>query len=484
MRVTDLITIEETRSWKDNDIITITAGTGAGKSYYIKNILYLVAEERKQKILFLIHRSNCKDQFYNELRSSNKTKTIHLMTYQHIESYYLKNNKMLDLSEYNYIVCDEFHYFISDAAFNKTTDISLNTILKQSAVKIFMSATPEIIKGYLNKIKGLETIDYNINIDYNFIDNLYFYSKDDALDYIIKGVIDNNSKAIIFMNNVEKAYKAFTKYKDNCIFNCSSNNSKYYKYVDKELIQDILKNEKFENNILITTSCFDAGINIIDNDLKHIVINGFFDIDIIKQMIGRKRLQNKDDKINIFVRSFSNNQIGGYKTKLNKRIQKAEYFKKNGINKYIDRYYKDSDKTDIIYDAVNEKGELTKKLNELMYYKLKKDILVLDYMLNDKIGYCNYIIDKFNIDKKNYFFIEGDNNKMELNEYLESLTGKELYKEEQKELIKKIDLKVNGRQQKSYSKLNEGLKMLKLPYIIIPKRTSGGRYWIIEKIEE
>lgn len=484
MRVSELITIDTTRKWNSNDIITITAGTGAGKSYYIKNILYLVAKERKQKILFLVHRSNCKEQFYNELLRDSKLDTIEIMTYQYIESYYLKNNKMIDLNNYNYIVCDEFHYFISDASFNKTTDISLNEILKSNNnIKIFMSATSEIMKGYLNKIKKIDTIDYNIDIDFNFIDKLYFYNKDEYLENIIKTTIDNNNKTIIFINSVEKAYRLFSKYKDNCIFNCSNNNGKYYKYVDKELMKNILVNEQFEQNILITTSCFDAGINIIDDRLKHIVIHGFFDIDIIKQMIGRKRLKNKDDKINIFIKAFSNNQLGGYKTKLNKRIKKAEYFKENGIEKYIDKYYKDNDKTDIVYDTIAENGQLQKELNDLMYYKIKKDILSLEFMLIDKIGYCNYIANKFNIKDNEYIVLE-DNKKMELKEYLETIKGIKIYKDQQKELVNKIDLKVNRRQQKSYSKLNEGLKMLKLPYIIIPKRDSQERYWIVEKIEE
>lgn len=68
-----------------------------------------------------------------------------------------------------------------------------------------------------------------------------------------------------------------------------------------------------------------------------------------------------------------------------------------------------------------------------------------------------------------------------LKPYLDSIVGKKLFKEEQKELIEKINLRVDGRQQKSYSKLNDGLKMIKLGFIILPKRTSKERYWVVEK---
>ena len=78
--------------------------------------------------------------------------------------------------------------------------------------------------------------------------------------------------------------------------------------------------------------------------------------------------------------------------------------------------------------------------------------------------------------------IEEQNKCNELKEYLDSISDIKLNKIKQKELIEKIDLRVNGRQQKSYSKLNEGLKMLNLPYIILPKRTKSERYWIITNI--
>ena len=52
------------------------------------------------------------------------------------------------------------------------------------------------------------------------------------------------------------------------MFNCSKNNSDYYKYVDKEKIKNMLTNEKFEDLILITTTCMDAGVNLIDLELN------------------------------------------------------------------------------------------------------------------------------------------------------------------------------------------------------------------------
>ncbi|MDD3417473.1 MAG: DEAD/DEAH box helicase family protein [Lachnospiraceae bacterium] len=139
LRVGDIISNQQIEQWKDGDVITISAGTGAGKSYFIKNILFSYAKDEGKKILMLIHRTNCVDQFKAEIRRDGKEKYIDIMTYQAIETRELYHYG-LDMSQYKYIVCDEFHYFIGDASFNKTTDISFENIMKQThATRIFMS---------------------------------------------------------------------------------------------------------------------------------------------------------------------------------------------------------------------------------------------------------------------------------------------------------------------------------------------------------
>ena len=154
-RVSELITIEQIKQWDKDNVITITAGTGTGKSYFIKNILYAFAKANNKKILFLIHRTDCKNQFYEEIKRDNKLYNIDIKTYQSIE-FAIMNNKSIDFSQYKYIVCDELHYFFGDSAFNKTTDMSLNTILRQDkAIRIFMSATGRYTKNYIKNTKKI-----------------------------------------------------------------------------------------------------------------------------------------------------------------------------------------------------------------------------------------------------------------------------------------------------------------------------------------
>ena len=119
---------------------------------------------------------------------------------------------------------------------------------------------------------------------------------------------------------------------------------------------------------------------------------------------------------------------------------------------------------------------------------LGKQIVDTDYMTlcnkcHDEIGVYNTNFDyykKYNykkiIERKIY------NNNV-LIPYLNNIIDKKLYKEDQQELINMINVKVNGKQQKSYAKLNQGLQMLELPYIIIPKKSNNKRFWILNKIE-
>lgn len=490
-RVTEIITTDEIKKWRRGDIITISAGTGAGKSYFIKNILYAFALSKHKKILFLIHRTDCKNQFYKELEEDNKLDTIDIKTYQSIE-YAITNNKRIDFSEYRYIVCDEMHYFFGDSAFNKTTDMSLNTILRQdNAIRIFMSATGNCTKNYIKNVKGINTIDYELPIDYSFIESLTFYNLDETLELFIQESIKSGEKAIFFIQSAKKAYDLYSKHKEVCIFNCSKYNREYYKYVDEDKIDEILANEKFESNILITTTCFDAGVNIVDEEVKHIVCD-IEDYSTIIQCIGRKRQQNENDKIYVYIKSINNNKLGGKKGRLLKKIEMADYLREHTVDEYVNKFKRTYDYSNIVYDeVVGENDKCTKKINELMYFKCKLDICNIDVMLKyKKYGFCKFVANKLGFyDKEKgftYRLIEEQKKQDELEEYLEGLISKRLNKQEQKQLIKMIDLRDGSRHlQKSISIINQYL-IENYSYTVSSKRIKieGKKttVWIISKI--
>lgn len=474
-RITELIKIEDVRAWSKGDTIMISAPTGTGKSYFIKNIIYLVAAERKKKILFLVHRKRCKQQFFDELKKSNKLDVIDVVTYQTIEK-----RKDFDLSKYEYIVCDEFHYFTSDSNFNYKTDISLEKILNTNSIKIFMSATGKLMNAYIKNRKKVKTIDYKIDDDFGWM-KLHFYNKDKTLEVVIDEVLEKEEKILIFIDNAEKAYNLYRKYKDKCLFCCAENN-RYYTHVDEIKIGEMLEQESFPTNILITTNCLDAGINLIDDNIKTIVCD-IRDIGVLVQCLGRKR-RKENEKVDVYIKNISNQQLGAVKRDLNKALNMVRDLENMKIDEWTYKYSKEDNKLygTLVYDEGSEK-----KVNELMKFKILERIVAIEMIVGNKeeglkgMGYKNYLKNNvFNIeesiDEETYY------EEIELKEWLRNIQGKKLFKEEQKALINKINVRVDGKQQRSYSKLNNGLKMLNLPYVILPKKSGNERYWVVEDI--
>lgn len=485
MRVSELVTIDQINSWNSGDIITIKAGTGSGKSYFIKNNLYAIAKKNNTKILFLLHRINCTNQFREEILQAHKEETIHIITYQYIETLIRKGNNF-DFFEYDYIVCDEFHYFMSDAAFNKTTDISLNAILDESnSIRIFMSATGDYMQKYINQYKKLYTIDYELPINYNFIQKLTFYNKDSTLDIFINEAIQSQQKAIFFIQSAKKAYEFYCKYKKYCLFNCSKNNDQYYQYVDKSKINQMLLDEKFNELVLITTTCLDTGVNIIDDQLKHIICD-VKNIGTIIQCIGRKRLSKNDNELYVHVKSMTNQQLGGMETQLKKKLEMARFLKDHTPIEYVNKYQRELDYSHIVYDDVIKDNQITKKINWLMYFKCVIDVSEIQIMKDiGQYGFCKALARKLG-KGDDYRLIEEEIETIELENYLDSIVGKKLLKDEQKELINKVNLKDSrGRIQKSINILNAYFIENKMNYMIVSKVTSeivenkkkSIRYW-------
>ena len=489
-------------TWKQNSIITITAGTGTGKSHFIKHELYSHCKQNDKKILMLLHRVNCKQQFQTEIEQNNKTDIITLQTYQSIEMI----GDSYNFNEYDYIVCDEFHYFMSDASFNKTTDISLNNILyAQNKIIILMSATGYYMKNYINNIKKIKTINYELPINYNFIDTLTFFDNDSYMETLAQQFIDNGNKAIFFIQSAEKAYKFYKRYKDYSIFNCSDTN-KYSKYIDKEKRDTMLRQEKFDCLLLITTTALDAGINIKDTSLTHIVTD-VSDIGSLLQCIGRKRVRwhnigsNRyvEETVHIIIKNINNKVLGGRITQANERIEKANFLrnKNNTVKDYVEKFGRDTDISNIVYDEIvttenkKDKHKTTKKVNELMYFKTLIDRETARKMIKlGKEGYIKFMADLLG-KGEHYMKIEDAEQKQSIEEVLSKFVGKKLYKEEKDILINVIDFRVDGKIQKSYTKLNYALSdILKLPYVIKAEKGKSFRdkdgivrnekgYWII-----
>lgn len=468
-RVSDIISVEDMESWTADNLIVISAGTDSGKSYFIKNMLYEYARAQGKKILFLLHRVNCQSQFQMEIVQDKKTDTIDIRTYQSIDKRLLNTRKSIDFSQYAYIVCDEFHYFISDAEFNPTTDLSFYEILKQrDCIRIYMSATGEDVEKYLeldkkykNKIRK-----YELSADYSHVSSLTFFQRTEDMDFLAERFIENGEKAIFFIQSAQKAYKLFKKFSKNSLFNCSAK-SPLYRHVDNEKIDNMLKNERFEENILFTTSCFDAGANIVDRGLKYIVAD-IKDVGSLIQCLGRKRSVDKDDTVSFYIKNISNQQLGGFLTKTKRQIEMANYLLKHNTQELIMKYPREIDRSGIIYDDINLNRQIntaTKKVNGLMYAKKRFNIEFYAELMKEPYGYCKYISSylqqpQYDLFTKDYSLLAYLQRYVDENRVMLSV-------KDRKPLIDKLDIRSDGKQLKSIESLNAALIERELPYKIV-----------------
>lgn len=478
IRVTDKIDKDIIKAWTPVRPVIIKAGTGVGKSFFVKNVLYDYAKNEGAKILMLIHRKLCVEQFVMEIEADGKSDVIEIMTYQKLEKDQMRDSHLL-LEQYKYIVCDEFHYFISDARFNSTTDISFEKIISmKDSIKIFMSATGENVEDYIQKVVEAAPDVYSIPFDWSFIETLNFYFNDASLPELAKAIIERGEKGIFFIQEATKAYGLYQEFKKNALFNCSKQNSKYYKYVKVGRINEMLKEQKFKENILITTSCMDAGVNIIDPLVRYIFID-IKDVGSLIQCMGRKRIQNEDDSIHVYIKYIDNKQLGGMETRAKKEIKMADYLKTHTTEEWLHEFPRSIDKTLTVYDEIINDGNVetcTKKVNELMYYKKNVDIEEMQYIKSfGEFGYCKYLARKFNkydaeTETYDYSIIGGN---CELKDYLATHVGQVmLQRKDRKELIKIMNVRRDGRLKSSKDILNAALKEDKLPYMIDDFETS------------
>lgn len=499
--VSDIISISEISKWEKRDISFIEAGTGKGKTYFVINTLYEYAKSHNKRILLLVNRSSSYVQFTNEIIAKEKTDVIKIETYQQLEHMKLYKKKNYDLHNYDYIVCDEFHYFLNDSAFSDRTDVAFTQVMEnKSAVKIFMSATGENMKRYIKENieiyidpSTIEIREYSLPVTYDFINKVSFFYKKERLEDLIKKFIDEGSKAMFFIQSLDMAFNLYEKHKEHCLVNCSKPNKKdrnykqkkeYYKSVDPDKIKRMLEEERFEEQILITTPCMDSGVNIKDPDVKNIVVF-IYDLDTLIQCIGRKRLFDCNDKINLYVMHISNNMLGGVYAEINHKKNQIEYLKKRGSGDYADKYPRGDAINMAIYDSnISLKNSVGKKINPLIEYKYN---LILDEIntikAHKRFAYGKYLLHNLGI--TNYKLFEEENKEPKIQDYLNKMKEKLLDKQEQLKLAEIVDTKdSSGRPYITIGKLNKYLIENNFEYNIIRKIIKNKTYWMIVKREE
>jgi hypothetical protein len=421
--ISDIISGRELRSWQCGDRILISGGTGSGKTNFIINDLYSHCKENRKKILLLVNRVMLRDQIEN----TDFDQTLTIKLYQSIEAGIIKEsyNNAFTFEEYDYVVFDEAHYFFTDSDFSNKTDLILNLVAQDYPEKIliFMTATPynltdvDVVRNTLPP--------YIIEKNADFIENLYFYTvrknSDKILKMIIKAVPENSK--LIYFGKALNSYMLSKEF-EGSIFLCSEGNKRFSGYMDSGSKDEISKNEKFNSKYLFTTRVLDNGVSLSDQAIKYIVIDDSIDPIIVLQMLGRKRIINEKDKINLYVRDHAINAIIGKLNPIREAVKDINEYHRLGRDSFIEE--KKKVKVADVFDTdgyINKAKEFTMRYKEKMY----------TYMTKLPYGYKQYICNILGFSLEETKFANREYREISTKEVLEKYSGRKLFKEEQEQ---------------------------------------------------
>ena len=462
-----------------------------------------------------------KENFFNDIENDEylinnlKSNRIIVMTYKQL-GWCLSIDYMKDFisSNIKLIIMDEFHnLFYYNNKFNSDKDSSYQNIidnlgeLVENNLFIGLTATPYYADKEITteKYKSLNSI-YKPILNNDDIKEIRQY-ENKLLNKILNPVneikwlclhhgdiIKTKNKILIYSEkiitcNKYKKLLSNAGYKVETLFTEKKLN-KEQKLLKKYLIE----NEKYpdELDIIIVNKAYECGWDIKDNRVQIIIIDSC-NPTVITQVRNRCRF---DIEKLVCTMKEVKKVPEPYKTEDG---YYRRYIEISNNGQTYHNYISDNFNIDFVldekyigYKILENKKEIIDKYGsyderkQCNWATFKKDLVRNGYYIKQinkstyifKRGYPEIIKDSKEAVKKE----KNKKDKTEVKNYLNKIINKKLIKEEQKELIDKVNIRVNGKQQKSYKKINEGLKNLNLNYVIMPKKSNNTRYWIVKKI--
>lgn len=337
--------------WVPTQPIFISAQTGQGKNFFIENTLIPYVRElnynnnTRLKVLILSNRLALKKQINNRLRGGidfddageqcySYNDVADVMTYHGLLN---KNNQMYfekvqerRESRYLYVICDEAHFFTSDATFNPHTHKILASIVKlfKKSIRIYMSATPydclDYIKTYEERYKLQNKyqpmVFYHFKRNYTYLDVKTYSNFDELYTRIIESIHKRKEKWLIFIDDKEKG-KTVKRKLEECgeKMGISLLPSDKKTEVEKILVVDaesksnpqyqaMVLNETLPKGVfvLITTSVLDNGVNL--TGIKNIVVSDMSKAKVL-QMVGRARVNDSNDHKTVYLKRFDEKYV-------------------------------------------------------------------------------------------------------------------------------------------------------------------------------
>lgn len=323
--------------WAEGDFVFIDAKTGTGKSTFIEKVL----DTGTKRCLILTNRRANLLQIEDKIQRF-KFYGNYIMSYQQLEMNVAYNIDFLN--QFDMLILDEAHYFLSDSNFNSMVNVSLRKIMSAKIpVKIFMSATINNIKVEI--VRQLLVFENN---DTKVIKKVHYYSmKKGKLKVSQINAFSNSEEIINEILYSKEKWLIFVKSSKDGISIANTLNTKKISavFIDKKSIEHgtknqkntfnyIIKNEHFKEQVIIATSVLDNGVNLYDRELKNIVVYDFNPIEII-QMIGRKRCFDENDTVKLYIFNESKRSLNKRQEMLKNKLIVFNYAQGCTHKKYV-----------------------------------------------------------------------------------------------------------------------------------------------------
>lgn len=291
--LSEIFTKDDFANMSNDKMYAFYSVPDSGKTTMIINSLQPYLKETGKKALYLSPRTVINEQNKADFDDS----IIHSKTYQKLENDIIYG--ITFFKDYDFIVCDECHYFVEDSIINNLTDESFNFINKSNAIILLMSGTPEYLQGIKDLWKRPIVTLVDIDKNNHNVTKVCLCSSTKEDELLLKQELDNlvrmKKRIIVYDSNISDLYILSKEYKQQAAelgikvaFICSKRNKEYSAFSDTDKLEILMDTRRIDTDLLFITSALNTGISI-DEDFEYLFIFGNPSKTDIFQLIARVR---------------------------------------------------------------------------------------------------------------------------------------------------------------------------------------------------
>ena len=354
--ISEILTKARVKAWKIQGYVVI-AQTGTGKSTWVTRTIGEILLEHHSSALLITPRVALTLQYKREIAQLYCPNLLEELTEQGLHkrnaygpfNVYSLQEFVSSVKEqtvmkktYEFVILDEVHAFVGDAAFNPVTEKIFHFLLEnvgKTAKRVYLTATPEIILDEIARAEekitpefipqydflGWPKVSIRLTIfrfkrDYGYVQPIFF-QKEDFVFKIVES-LPKEKKGLIFVRSMKQGLEWQARLGNQRAVYLDAKNKRAER---EDAFHELLRNQKIDQQFLIVTRFMDVGVNIHDLQLTSIVLFHAFPEDVI-QMLGRKRVA-KGEKVQLYIKLPDMND---FKRELGRLKKEENEVKNNG----------------------------------------------------------------------------------------------------------------------------------------------------------